>query len=122
MHAVFECRSGWKLLRNVILAALVLIAITIGLLAWMAWARSYHPKAGSCSLASAEWKLMNIAQHVQDSNLLEFVNDGKDVALLGGDVWDEHQGVWTVPFATGYGKHQFTAIITCDGISEFSGR
>jgi hypothetical protein len=57
-----------------------------------------------------------------NANLLEFVNDGKDVALLGRDVWDEHQGVWTVPFATGYGKHQFTAIITCDGISEFSGR
>jgi hypothetical protein len=122
MHAVFGCHRGWKLLRNVIVAALALITIAIGLLAWLAWARSYHPRAGSCPVASAEWKLMNIAKHVQDSNLLDFVNDGKDVALLGGDVWDEHQGVWTVPFATGHGKHRFTAIITCDGISEFSGR
>jgi hypothetical protein len=108
-------------LSKIIFGAAIVIAVIIGLLYWMAYSRAQHPAAGACPDASVEWKQAAIARHLARSNLPDF-NDGKDIALTGGDRWNEHDQSWSVPFATGHGQHHFTAIITCDGVTELSAR
>jgi hypothetical protein len=120
MSAAFHRRRLSTIIK-IMIAAVLLVATVFVMLIAMLFARAFHPAAGSCPSATAQWKLDAITRHIAQSNHRDF-NDGKDVELTGNDQWQESDGTWNVNFTTGHGRHRFVAIITCDGVTELSGR